>query len=151
MDQSHSPVLSLVGNVYSQNILRLSPRLVRLSPGLYLVHLREFGSLSLPRDSPRETIECADLGPCGKGNSCLLRGLSYENIQRYNNSPPYMTARWPPQQIPSLNFLGCILPKCCNSFKNCSYEYVMVQFTKIVHRNKPLRPHTYLKKKKNVS
>ena len=43
-----------------------------------------------------------------KGNSRLkklLGGLSYEKIWRYNNSPPYVTARWQPQQIPSLNFL----------------------------------------------
>ena len=50
-----------------------------------------------------------DLSPCGKGNSPLTKlfgGLSYEKIRRYNNSPPYVTARWPPQQIPPLNFLG---------------------------------------------
>ena len=34
----------------------------------------------------------------------LLGGLNYEKIQRYNNSPPYMMARWLPQQIPPLNF-----------------------------------------------
>ena len=45
----------------------------------------------------------------GKVYSCVTKlfgGLSYEKIWRYNNSPPYMTARWPPQQIPPLNFLG---------------------------------------------
>ena len=45
----------------------------------------------------------------GKVYSCVTKlfgGLSYEKIRRYNNSPPYMTARWPPQQIPPLNFLG---------------------------------------------
>ena len=47
-----------------------------------------------------------DLSPCGKGNSRLLGRLSSEKIQRYNNSPPYVTARWLPQQIPPLNFLG---------------------------------------------
>ena len=39
-----------------------------------------------------------DLSPRGKGNSCLLGGLSYEKIRRYNNSPPYVTARWQQQQ-----------------------------------------------------
>ena len=34
----------------------------------------------------------------------LFGGLSYEQIRRYNNSPPYVTARWLPQQIPPLNF-----------------------------------------------
>ena len=28
-----------------------------------------------------------------------------KKIWRYNNSPPYVTARWPPQQISLLNFL----------------------------------------------
>ena len=36
----------------------------------------------------------------------LFGGLSYEQIRRYSNSPPYAMARWPPQQIPRLNFLG---------------------------------------------
>ena len=43
-----------------------------------------------------------------EGNSCLTKlfgGLNYEKIQRYNNSPPYVTAKWPPQQTPLLNFL----------------------------------------------
>ena len=36
----------------------------------------------------------------------LFGRLSYEKIRRYNNFPPYVMARWPPQQIPPLNFLG---------------------------------------------
>ena len=35
-----------------------------------------------------------------------MAGLATKKIQRYNNSPPYVMARWPPQQIPPLNFLG---------------------------------------------
>ena len=65
-------------------------------------------TLSLPRDSTRDNLCVRDVSPCGKGNSRstkLLGGLSYEKILRYNNSPPYVTARWPPQQIPPLNFL----------------------------------------------
>ena len=45
--------------------------------------------------------------PCRKGNSHLrklLNGFYYEKIRRYNNSSSYVTARWPPQQILSLNF-----------------------------------------------
>ena len=56
---------------------------------------------------------CRDLSPCRKGNSRLMKllgGLSYEKIRRYNNSPPYVTARWPPQQIPPFNFLDQDLP-----------------------------------------
>ena len=73
-------------------------------------------TLSLPRDSPRNIQY--DLSYRGKGKSCLTKlfgGLSYEKIRRYSNSPPYVTARWPPQQIPPLNFLGgCIIcPEIC--------------------------------------
>ena len=55
---------------------------------------------------------CAhDFNPHGKGNSHLtklLGGLSYEKIRRYNNSLPYVTARWPPQQISPVDFLGLV-------------------------------------------
>ena len=66
-------------------------------------------TLSLRCDSPHDNL-CGvrDLSPRGKGNSCqtkLLGRLSYEKIRRYNNSSPYMTARWLPQHIPPLNFL----------------------------------------------
>ena len=47
-----------------------------------------------------------DISPYEKGNTKLLGGLSCEKIQRYNNSPPYVIAMWPPQQIPPLNFLA---------------------------------------------
>ena len=36
-------------------------------------------------------------------------GLEYEKIQRYNNSPPYVMARWPPQRVPPLK-VPCFLP-----------------------------------------
>ena len=35
------------------------------------------------------------------------RAWLQKKIQRYNSSPPYVTAKWPPQQIPPLNFIGC--------------------------------------------
>ena len=72
---------------------------------------RDLRTLSLPHDSSRDIPICMhDLSPRGKGNSHLTElfgRLSFEKIRRYNNSPPYLTARWPPQQIPPLNFLGC--------------------------------------------
>ena len=49
-----------------------------------------------------------DISSRKKGNTCLtklLSGLSLEK-QRYNNSPPYVTARWPPWQIPLYISLG---------------------------------------------
>ena len=64
-----------------------------------------------------EPICVCDLSPRGKGNSRLTKlfcRLSCEKIRRYNNSPPYVTARWPPQQIPPLNFLGGTVT-CCNA------------------------------------
>ena len=49
-----------------------------------------------------------DLRPLGKDNSPstnFFGGLNYKKIRRYNNSPPYVTAKWWPQQIPPFNFL----------------------------------------------
>ena len=63
-------------------------------------------TLPLSHDS---RICIGDLSPRRKGSSHLTKlfgGLSYEKILRYNNSPPYMMARWLPQKIPPLNFLG---------------------------------------------
>ena len=78
--------------------------------GFGVIIRRNLPTLSLPRDSPGNNLyACGDLSPCRKGNSCsmkLLGGLNYEKIQRYNNSPPYVMARWLPQQIPPLNFCG---------------------------------------------
>ena len=49
----------------------------------------------------------------GKGNSRLTKllcGLSYKKNPELQNSPPYLMIRWPPQQIPPLNFLGSAPP-----------------------------------------
>ena len=77
--------------------------------GVVAIIRRDLRTLSLPRDSPRDNLRgVLDLSPRGKGNSRqmkLLGELSYEKIRRYNNSPPYVTARWPPQRISPLNFL----------------------------------------------
>ena len=54
------------------------------------------------------TYTCAGFKSTREGNSRqtkLLGGLSYEKIWRYNNSGPYMMARWLPQQISLLIFL----------------------------------------------
>ena len=70
---------------------------------------RDLRTLSLLRDSPRDNQYACAISSCGKGNSSLMKlfgGLSYETIQRYSNSSLYVMARWPPQQIPPLNFLG---------------------------------------------
>ena len=50
-----------------------------------------------------------------KGESDFL-SLSYKKFWRYNNSPPYVMARWPPQQIPPLNFLGI---RTCTKEMHC--------------------------------
>ena len=81
-----------------------------------------------------------DLNPRRKGISCLMKlldGLNYEKIRRYNNSPPYVTARWPPQQIPLLNFLDktrqMLFVQCCFKFKNCIYRRNVID-TVFIHK-----------------
>ena len=78
--------------------------------GFGTIILRDLRTLSLPHDSPHgNQYACVIWVLAGKVNSCLTElfgGLSYEKIWRYNNSAPYVTARWLPQQIPPLNFFG---------------------------------------------
>ena len=57
-------------------------------------------------DHHATTIVCTWVSPHGKGDSTFLSRLSYEKIWRYNNSSPYVTARWLPLQIPPFNVLG---------------------------------------------
>ena len=50
------------------------------------------------------TLIHAWFSPHEKGNQCvkkLLGRISYKKIQRYNNAPPYVMARWLLRQIPS--------------------------------------------------
>ena len=51
-------------------------------------------------------------------HACLAGLLATKKIRWYNNSPPYVTARWPPQQIPPLNFLDC------NSVEALMYQMI---------------------------
>ena len=72
---------------------------------------RDLCILSLPCDSRRITYIYAWFKSTQEKQLTLnwqncLAGLNYEKIWRYNNSPPYVTARWPQQQIPPLNFLS---------------------------------------------
>ena len=70
---------------------------------------RDLCTLSLPRDSPRAITNMRAWFESTRERQLTLNEisrLSYEKIRRYNNSPPYVTARWPSQQIPPLNFLG---------------------------------------------
>ena len=58
----------------------------------------------------RQPIYVCDWSPRGKDNSHLTKlpdGLSYGKIRRYIYSPPYVTARWPPLQIPPFKFSWC--------------------------------------------
>ena len=69
-------------------------------------------TLSLPRELPLVcsfTIMRVLCSPRRKGNSRLLGRPSYEKIQRNNNSAPYLTPRWPLQQILPLNFFCMII------------------------------------------
>ena len=75
--------------------------------GLGTIIWRNLRTFSLLRDSPRNNLYlCVIKVKTGKANRAKQNDLtgftSYEKICRYNNSPPYVTARWPPQQIPPL-------------------------------------------------
>ena len=62
---------------------------------------------------------------CRKGNSRynkIIWRAWLQKIRRYNNSPPYVTARWPPQQIPPLNFLACNTLLLWLLQEICSYD-----------------------------
>ena len=48
---------------------------------------------------------------CKEVNYCTF-GINNKKIWRYNNSPPYVMARWPPQQILPFNFLGWLTLVC---------------------------------------
>ena len=71
---------------------------------------RDLRTLSLPCDSLRDNqYVCMIWVHTEKATHALTKlfgGLSYKKIRRYNNTPPYVTARWPTQQIPPLNFLA---------------------------------------------
>ena len=59
-------------------------------------HSARSAHISLPRDSARDNLYAVQET---HARTKLLGGLNYEKIRRYNNPPPYVTARWPPQQI----------------------------------------------------
>ena len=67
---------------------------------------RNLRILSLPRDSPARWPICVrDLSPRWKGNSRLtiffFSGLTTKKMRKNNNSPPYVTARWPKKKTDS--------------------------------------------------
>ena len=51
--------------------------------------------------SPVSVKMCTKLNPTKENHI-------FKPLVGYNNSPPYVTARWRPQEIPPLNFLGAI-------------------------------------------
>ena len=62
-----------------------------------LGHQREWKYIGHLSIKPCLYFDSNALSPPEKGNSRLtklLGRLNYENIRRYNNSPPYVTARW---------------------------------------------------------
>ena len=77
---------------------------------------RDLRTLSLPRDSLGDNLYACVIEvhaiKATHAKTKLFGRLNYEKIQRYNNSPPYVMARWLPQQIPPLNSLGAqsVLP-----------------------------------------
>ena len=77
--------------------------------GFSVIIWRGLRTLSLPCDSSRDNqYACAIWVHAGKATHAsrnYLAGLATKKSGRYNNSPPYVIARWPPQQIPPLKFL----------------------------------------------
>ena len=72
---------------------------------LVVTHGREltFGfEVIIQHDLPALSLSCDSLQDniAEKSNSFLPGGLSYEKIQKYNSSAPFMTPRWPLQRIP---------------------------------------------------
>ena len=79
--------------------------------GFCAVIQRDQLKVSLQRILTRNNLNvCVILSPCEEGNyTCIMEMLGSwdtKKIQRYNNLPPYVTARWQLQQILPLNFLG---------------------------------------------
>ena len=78
--------------------------------------------ISLPRNNICARVIQVHVGKGSSSLTKLLGGLSYGKIRRYNNSPPYVTARWPPQQIPHLNFLGWVTKCIVGSNAYCLFN-----------------------------
>ena len=82
-----------------------------------------------------------DLSPlekrtCAQWN--LLIGVSKEKILSYNNSPPYVTARWPPLKIPAyiLSYLNYLCFWFCFFFFAAFFcVKLLLMHTKILIRN----------------
>ena len=97
---------------------------------LYLQIWRDLHTLSLLRDSTCNNQFACMIGVHTRKATWLTKlfgGLSDEKIRRYNNSPPYVLARWPPQQISLLNFLEP------NANPNQNFKSVAIKEKKIVH------------------
>ena len=72
--------------------------------------------------------------------ACRFCGDSYKKIRRYNNSPPYVMARWPPQQIPPLNFLDIISQKDKNVIQSPPQKkaWQIIRFSDLILFYRPL-------------
>ena len=92
--------------------------------GFCAIIQRDLRILLLLNDSPRDNrYACMILDHAGKAThsyqNCLA-GLAMKKIRRYNNSPPYMMARWPSQQIPHKFPWFSHGSKCDHHIKNLS-------------------------------
>ena len=86
-------------------------RTASCKPSIGAIIRRDLRTLSLLpcdslRDNPCACVIKSTLERQLKLNEIAWGGLSTKKYGGYKNSPPYVTARWPPQQISPLNFLG---------------------------------------------
>ena len=77
--------------------------------------------------------------------------LNYKKFRRYNNSPLYVIARWPPQRIPPLNFFAYVIPKVCPfyfqvqlPFNKPTINYCSLSYLSLSIFHSLFRPNLYL-------
>ena len=89
----------------------------------------------LLRDNLYARVISVHVGKATHANRNCLAGLASRKIWRYNNSPPYVMARWPPQQIPLLNFLGTdlLFQFCTGQHPAINLEEQLVIFPLVQH------------------
>ena len=100
-----TPVLMLCGG----GLLTITMEVSHCTFGFGAIIRHDLRTLSLLRDSPCDNYMRVGFKSMQERQLTLNEiawWLNCKKIQRYNNSPPYMTSRWLPQQIPPLNFLG---------------------------------------------
>ena len=90
-----------------------------------LLYLRIWGNHST-RSAHVSVAACFTMRQPISVRDVKFGGLSYEKLRRHNNSPPYEMTRWPPQQIPPLNFPGLRIRLLVNSCLFKQYKKILM-------------------------